>query len=67
MLKRIVFICLVAALFYYAGLNGITPKNIESWFENFDFKEDISQPFENAMQLIESISLADTKKQMSDK
>ena len=37
MIKRIIFVFLVALIAYYAGTQGLTPGNVVDWFNERDF------------------------------
>lgn len=45
MIKRIIFVCLVAFIAYYAGAKGLTPANVADWFN----ESNIVQTFKNAL------------------
>ncbi len=52
MFKRIILVCLIAVIAYYAGAQGLTPENVVDWFTENDFfqtsKEALKEIFELA-------------------
>ena len=52
MFKRIILVCLIAVIAYYAGAQGLTPANVVDWFTENDFfqtsKEALKEIFELA-------------------
>ena len=52
MFKRIILICFIAVIAYYAGTQGLTPGNIVDWFTENDIfqtsKEALKEIFELA-------------------
>ena len=52
MFKRIILICLIAVIAYYAGAQGLTPGNVVDWFTGNDIlkisKETLIEIFELA-------------------
>ena len=52
MFKRIILVCLIAGIAYYAGAQGLTPENVVDWFAENDIiqtsKEALKEIFELA-------------------
>jgi len=52
MFKRIILVCLIAVIAYYAGAQGLTPGNVVDWFTENDIlqtsKEALKEIFELA-------------------
>ena len=52
MFKRIILVCLIAVIAYYAGAEGLTPRIVVDWFTENDFfqtsKEALKEIFELA-------------------
>ena len=52
MFKRIILVCLIAVIAYYAGAKGVTPGNVVDWFTENDIfqasKEALKEIFELA-------------------
>ena len=52
MFKRIILVCLIAVIAYYAGAEGLTPRNVVDWFTENDIfqtsKETLKEIFELA-------------------
>ena len=52
MFKRIILVCLIAVIAYYAGAQGLTPVNVVDWFTENDIlqtsKEALKEIFELA-------------------
>ena len=52
MFKRIILVCLIAVIAYYAGAQGLTPANVVDWFTENDIfqtsKEALKEIFELA-------------------
>ena len=52
MFKRIILLCLIAVIAYYAGVQGLTPGNVVDWFTENDIfqtsKEALKEIFELA-------------------
>jgi len=50
MFKRIILVCLIAVIAYYAGAQGLTPANVVDWFTENDIlqtsKEALKEFFE---------------------
>tara|TARA_Y100000590_G_C15317572_1_gene862646 strand:- start:228 stop:440 length:213 start_codon:yes stop_codon:yes gene_type:complete len=60
MIKKIIFVCLVAFFSYYAGAKGLTPAKVMYWFD----KRDVTQTIEGVLN--KTIEIAEQKK-ISDK
>ena len=52
MIKRIIFVCIVVVIAYYAGTQGLTPGNVIDWFADNDilqtFKDKLGEIFKFA-------------------
>jgi len=52
MFKRIILVCLIAVIAYYAGAQGLTPENVVDWLTENDIlqtsKEALKEIFELA-------------------
>ena len=51
MIKKILLICFIASISYYAGSQGITPKNILFWFEEKKVTQTIRKTLNKAFEL----------------
>ena len=60
MIKRIIIICLVVVLAYYAGAKGIKTGDITDWFEESNIVEILSKTFNKTIELAEEKQVAKT-------
>ena len=58
MFKRIVIICLIAVLAYYAGAKGLTIGDITDWFEESNILEILSKTLNKTIELAEEKQVA---------
>ncbi len=58
MFKRIVIICLIAVLAYYAGAKGLTIGDITDWFEESNITGIIKQTLNKTIELAEEEQVA---------
>ena len=58
MFKRIVIICLIAVLAYYAGAKGLTIGDITDWFEESNITGIIKQTLNKTIELAEEKQVA---------
>ena len=58
MIKRIVIICLIAVLAYYAGAKGLTIGDITDWFEESNITGIIKQTLNKTIELAEEEQVA---------
>tara|TARA_B110000305_G_C19195990_1_gene518846 strand:+ start:186 stop:410 length:225 start_codon:yes stop_codon:yes gene_type:complete len=74
MIKRIIILCFVAVLVYYAGVQGLTPDNITDWFEESNITETFKNTLSKTLELAEEKDVAakagnlidDLKEKVSD-
>jgi uncharacterized membrane protein len=74
MIKRIIILCFVAVLAYYAGVQGLTPDNITDWFEESNITETFKNTLSKTLELAEEKDVAakagnlidDLKEKVSD-
>jgi|TARA_B110000211_G_C13640443_1_gene361382 hypothetical protein len=74
MIKRIIMLCFVAVLAYYAGVQGLTPDNITDWFEESNITETFKNTLSKTLELAEEKDVAakagnlidDLKEKVSD-
>jgi len=74
MIKRIIILCFVAVLAYYAGVQGLTPDNITDWFEESNIIETFKNTLSKTLELAEEKDVAakagnlidDLKEKVSD-
>ncbi|MBS1256019.1 MAG: hypothetical protein MAG581_01830 [Deltaproteobacteria bacterium] len=59
MIKRIIFVCLVALIAYYAGAKGLTPANVTDWFNENKFAQTIKNTIQKTLEFAEDKQLAD--------
>ena len=45
MIKRIIFVCIVVVIAYYAGTQGLTPGNVIDWFADNDILQTLKEKF----------------------
>ncbi len=43
MIKRIIFVCIVVVIAYYAGTQGLTPGNVIDWFADNDILQTLKE------------------------
>ena len=53
MIKRIIFVCIVFVIAYYAGTQGLTPGNVIDWFEDNDILQTLKEKFNEIFNLAE--------------
>ena len=53
MIKRIIFVCIVVVIAYYAGTQGLTPGNILDWFADNDILQTSKEKFDEIFNLAE--------------
>lgn len=53
MIKRIIFVCIVVVIAYYAGTQGLTPGNIIDWFADNDILQTSKEKFDEIFNLAE--------------
>ena len=53
MIKRIIFVCIVVVIAYYAGTQGLTPGNIDNWFADNDILQTLKEKFDEIFNLAE--------------
>ena len=58
MIKRIILVCLVAVLAYYAGAKGLTPVKIMDWFDERNFTHTIEDVFNKTIEIAEQKKIA---------
>ena len=51
MIKRIIFVCIVVVIAYYAGTQGLTPGNIVDWFADNDILQTLKEKFNEIFNL----------------
>ena len=59
MMKRIIFVCLVAVIAYYAGTQELTTVNVIDWFTDNDILETLKEKFNEIFDLAEEQKVAD--------
>ena len=67
MIKRIIFVCIVVAIAYYAGTQGLTPGNVSDWFANNDILQTIQEKFNEAFNLVEEQNVDEKAGKIIDK
>ena len=53
MIKRIIFVCIVVVIAYYAGTQGLTPGNVIDWFAENDIFQTLKEKFNEIFNLAE--------------
>ena len=53
MIKRIIFVCIVVVIAYYAGTQGLTLGNIIDWFVDNDILQTLKEKFDEIFNLTE--------------
>ena len=51
MIKRIIFVCIVVVIAYYAGTQGLTPGNVIDWFADNDILQTLKEKFNEIFNL----------------
>ena len=53
MIKRIIFVCIVVVIAYYAGTQGLTLGNVIDWFADNDILQTLKEKFNEIFNLAE--------------
>ena len=53
MIKRVIFVCIVFVIAYYAGAQGLTPVNVIDWFADNDILQTLKEKFNEIFNLAE--------------
>ncbi len=53
MIKRIIFVCIVVVIAYYAGTQGLTPGNVFDWFADNDIFQTLKEKINEIFNLAE--------------
>ena len=53
MIKRIIFVCIVVVISYYAGTQGLTPGNVIDWVTDNDILQTLKVKFNEIFNLAE--------------
>ena len=53
MIKRIIFVCIVVVIAYYAGTQGLTPGNVIDWFADNDIFQTLKEKINEIFNLAE--------------
>ena len=53
MIKRIIFVCIVVVIAYYAGTQGLTPGNVIDGFADNDILQTLKEKFNEIFNLAE--------------
>ena len=53
MFKRIILVCLIAVIAYYAGAQGLTLGNVVDWFKNNDIFQTSKEALKGIVELAE--------------
>ena len=59
MIKRIIFVCIVSVLAYYAGSQGLTLGNVIDWFADNDILQTLKEKFNEIFNLAEEKQVAE--------
>ena len=59
MIKRIIFVCLVAVIAYYAGSQGLTSGNVIDWFSDNEILQTLKEKFNEIFDLAEEQQVAE--------
>ena len=51
MIKRIIFVCIVVVIAYYAGTQGLTLGNFVDWFADNDILQTLKEKFNETFNL----------------
>ena len=57
MIKRIIFVCLVAVIAYYAGTQGLTSGNVIDWFTDNDILQTLKEKLNEIFSLAEELQV----------
>ena len=66
MIKRIIIICLVAVLAYYAGTQGLSDGNIADWIEESNITETIKKSLSKTLELAEEKQVTEKVEKIID-
>ena len=58
MIKRIIFVCIVVVMAYYAGTQGLTLGNVIDWFADNDILQTLKEKFNEIFNLSEEKQVA---------
>ena len=53
MIKRIIYVCIVVVIAYYAGTQGLTTGNVIDWFADNDILQTLKEKFDEIFNLAE--------------
>ena len=53
MIKRIIFVCLIVVIAYYAGAQGLTLGNVLDWFTDNDILQTLKEALKKILELAE--------------
>jgi hypothetical protein len=53
MIKRIIFVCLIVVIAYYAGAQGLTLGNVLDWFTENDILQTLKEALKKIFELAE--------------
>ena len=57
MIKRIIFVCIVVVIAYYAGTQGLMPGNVIDWFADNDILQTLKEKFNEIFNLAEELQV----------
>jgi len=57
MIKRIIFVCIVVVIAYYAGTQGLTPGNVIDWFADNDILQTLKEKFNERLNLADELQV----------
>ena len=67
MIKRIIFVCIVVVIAYYAGTQGLTPGNVIDWFADNDILQTLKEKFNEIFNLAEEHHVDEKAGEIIDK
>ena len=66
MIKRIIFVCFVAVIAYYAGSQGLTSENVIDWIADNDLLQTSKEKFNEIFNLAEEQQVAEKTSNVID-
>ena len=66
MIKRIIFVCIVVVIAYYAGTQGLTPGNVIDWFTDNDILQTLKVKFNEIFNLAEEQQVNEKARKIID-
>ena len=66
MIKRIIFVCLIVVIAYYAGAQGLTLGNVLDWFTENDILQTLKEALKKIFELAEEQQVVEKTTEVID-